>query len=381
MPRMREIAERAGTSLSTVSLVLNNRDSAIGISPTTRQRVLDAARELGYTPNLSARRLRTGGGVQPLALGLVMPFDERLPVTIHSSIGAIRTAADAWTAARGLPHADILIETYPAGELSRVHSLQASTRHNGALLFNTTPEDDAFLAAYAPLALSIVAVQRSIPGLRCVNVDNFAMGEAVAAHLLAGGHARFATIAPAIASQAIATRIDGFAAALAAAGRPLRPEYQATGDFSPDGGAGAAIAMLDRLRAGRAPLPSALFVAADTMAVGALHALKRAGLRIPGDIAVVGYDNDPIATYTDPPLTTVDAAMNTASARATAWLLDAIRGGGAPAHTDVLVTHLIVRESSGAHATPHGAKAPADAEPVDAGLPRPSRGAVPRRQS
>jgi DNA-binding LacI/PurR family transcriptional regulator len=349
MPRMREIAERAGTSLSTVSLVLNNRDSAIGISQATRERVLAAARELGYTPNLAARRLRSSGGTHPLALGLVAPFDDRLPLMVSSSIGAIRSTADTWTAMRQLPHADILIETYPAGEIARLHSLHANARYNGALLFNTVADDDAYLRTTAALALPVVAVQRSIPGLRCVDVDNHTMGREVAAHLLAHGHRHFALISPAIASQAITARIGGFSDALAAAGHPLHPDDHATCAFTADGGAAAVKRLLARWERNHGSRPTALFVAADTIAVGAVHALKIAGVRLPDDMAIIGYDNDPAAAYIDPPLTTVDGAMSEATARATRWLLDAIHGAGAPPQTELLETHLIVRESCGHH--------------------------------
>ncbi len=379
MPRMREIAERAETSVSTVSLVLNNRDSAIGISSATRERVLAAARELGYTPNLSARRLRGTAGAHPLALGLVAPFDERLPVMVRSSIGAIRSATDAWTERHALPRADLLIETYPPGEISRVLSLHVNSRYNGVLLFNTVAEDDAYLASAAALSLPVVVVQRSVPGVRCVNVDNRAMGRKVAAHLLAHGHRRFATISPAIASQAITTRIAGFSSAVAEAGYPLQPDDQATSAFSAGGGAAAAHALVARWRDAPAAPPTALFVAADTIAVGVIHALKRSGLRMPDDIAVIGYDNDPAAAYTDPPLTTVDAAIGEAATRATDWLLESIQGAGAPPHTELLETHLIVRDSCGHHPAGWRADEQIGMGPIER-TAAPHRGATPRRQ-
>lgn len=348
MPGLREIAQRAGTSLSTVSLVLNNRDSAIGISPATRAKVLAAARELGYTPNVAARRLRASGShAHPLAIGLIAPFDERLPVTIRFTIEAIRAALDHWTSERGLLPAELLIETYPAGELAALHSLRANTRYNGAILFNTVAADDNFLTKAGSLPLPVVVVQRTIAGQSWVNVDNFAMGRRVAAHLLALGHRRFGTIAPAVESAAVAARLAGFREALAATGITLAPECQTIGAFAADGGEAAASALIERSRAAGLGLPTALFIAADTMAIGAMHALKRAGLRIPDDIAIIGYDNDPAAAYADPPLTTVEAAMAPAATRATELLLGMIQGELAPPQTALLATHLIVRASCG----------------------------------
>jgi LacI family transcriptional regulator len=126
------------------------------------------------------------------------------------------------------------------------------------------------------------------------------------------------------------------------------------GTFSEAGGYEATRHFLHRLRHDGAPFPTALFTTTDRMAVGVLHALKEAGLRIPEDVAVVGYDNDPAARFTDPPLTTVDAATGRSTTEATAMLLDLIHGYAASPQTKLLEAELVVRASCGASSRGEG---------------------------
>lgn len=347
MPRLKDIAERAGTSVSTVSQVLNDRATVVRISETTRRQVLAAAQALGYTPNLAARRLRSAqNGAHPLIIGVLLPFDERLAITVPA-VGAIHHALEARP--HGARAAEVIIETYRGGALADVRSLQDNTRYNGAILFNTLPEDDAFLAQAGPLPVPTVVVQRSIEGHSWVNIDNRRMGGQVAAHLLALGHHRVAVVMPAIASAAQTARLDGFAEELRrATGAALAPSQVARGAFSEAGGHEAATRLLRRAREGGAPAPTALFVTTDRMAIGVLHAVKEAGLRIPGDVAVVGYDDDPATAFTDPPLTTVDAAVGRSTEEATAIVLRLMHGRSPAPETRLLDAQLIVRASCGA---------------------------------
>lgn len=356
---LKDIARRAGTSVSTVSQVLNERATAVRISEATRRQVLEAARTLGYTPNIAARRLRSARDeVQPLVIGVLLPFDERLAITVPA-VGAIHHALEGRARDGDARGAEVIVETYQGGALDRVRSLRDNTRYNGAILFNTLPADDRFLEQAGPLPAPLVLMQRSIAGHSWVNTDNRRMGERVAAHLLALGHRRLAIVAPAIPSAAQTARVDGFTdRVLRADGATLAPRRAGRGAFSEAGGHEATAGVLRDLGRAGAPPPTALFVTTDRMAVGALHALKEAGLRVPEDVAVVGYDNDPVAGFTAPPLTTVDAAVHRSAEEATALLLDLIRGGTLEPRTKLLDAHLVVRASCGARGTTSPLKPP-----------------------
>jgi len=348
MPSLKEIAKLANTSVTTVSLVINNRDGAARISPATRKQVLDAARGLGYTPNIAARRLRAGGGTPlPLTIGILLPFDDRLTITIRA-VGTIRQALDDWARAERQAAPDLLIETYDGGRLADVRSLADNTRYNGVILFNTLPADDDFLALSGPLPVPVVVVQRTIPDHSWVNVDHFAMGGEVAAHVLGLGRPEIGIVGTDVPGAAQDTRLAGFLAELRArTGVELPPHRLARGAFSETGGYEATRQLLSATRAAGELPPSTLFVTADRIAIGALHALKENGMRIPDDVAVVSYDNDPFGAFADPPLTTVDASVPLSAARAVKLLLDLIRDGHAGPLTALLEARLLIRASCG----------------------------------
>jgi len=348
MPSLRDIARRANTSVTTVSLVLNERDDSARISAPTRRHVLEAARALGYTPNIAARRLRRAGSVHPPAtIGVLMPFDERLTITVRAA-GTVRLTLDAWAREANAGSPDMLIETYRGGHLADVEALVDNARYNGVILFNTLSADDRYLARSGPPRVPLVLVQRHVEGQSWVSIDNHRMGGQVAAHLIALGHRTIAVVTSAIGGEAQAARCDGFFEQLRhAVGVEPSPAQVARGAFSEAGGYEATRRLLQERRAG-CPHPTALFVTADIMAIGALYALKEAGLRIPEDVAVVGYDNDPPASFTDPPLTTVDAAIGESTERATRMLLDLIRDRSPEPRTELLDGRLVVRGSCGA---------------------------------
>lgn len=352
MPRLRDIARKANTSVTTVSLVLNERDESARISAPTRLHVLEAARALGYTPNIAARRLRRAGIVPPpVTIGIVMPFDERLTITARAA-GTVRQTLDAWAREADVGSPDMLIETYRGGHLADVQSLVDNARYNGVILFNSLSTDDDYLAQSGPPRVPLVLVQRRVDGHSWVSVDNLHLAGRVAAHLVALGHRDVAVVTSSIGGAAQTARCEGFFEQLRqSTGIEPSPAQVARGAFSEAGGYEATRHLLREQRAGRSH-PTALFVTADIMAVGALHALKEAGLRIPEDIAVVGYDNGPAASFTDPPLTTVDAAIGESTVRATRMLIEQIRDRGPAPRSELLEGRIVVRDSCGARRSP-----------------------------
>jgi LacI family transcriptional regulator len=349
MASLKDIAKLAGTSVSTVSLVLNNRDTPVRISQTTRQQVLEAARTIGYTPNVAARRLRASRDkMQALVVGIIMPFDERLHVSSRV-IAGVHAALNKYAQENSLAPADIIIETYERNNLKGVASLKESSSYNGAILLNTSPEDDYFLEQVGPLLQPMVLINRTIQGHNWVNINHREMGRQVAAHLAGLGHTRMGTILPNLASAAVATRLEGFQEYLRQRlNLEIEPGYTMQGAFSEVGGYQAASQMFQHLAQAAKPYPTALFVASDVMAVGTLHAIKEIGLSIPDDIAVVGFDNDPIASFTDPPLTTIDSKLDEIAEAAATSLLSLIFSKDKGSITKLFEAELIVRSSCGA---------------------------------
>lgn len=118
MPSLKAVAKHANTSVTTVSLVLSGRDGEHRISEATRWQVLESSRLLGYTPNLVARRLRSGTGAPPPPIGMLLPDDERMTITVRA-VGTVRETLDAWAAERGVGAPDLLIEIYQGGGSKR----------------------------------------------------------------------------------------------------------------------------------------------------------------------------------------------------------------------------------------------------------------------
>lgn len=211
----RDIARLAGISQATVSLVLNNRDAQARISPATREAVLRAARELGYVPDLSARRLRHKLGAStapPLVLAVLRPVGTPLGVAVH----VIEAAQESLAAvAEG---AQLVLEEYQPGRLAAQPGLLAGARFHGGIVTGLTPADERFMEE-TDLLVPMVAFQRRLERHPYVDVDNVAGGAGATRHLLERGRGRVAALSYAFPpSRAQQSRIEGYRAALGAAG-------------------------------------------------------------------------------------------------------------------------------------------------------------------
>jgi len=188
-----------------------------------------------------------------------------------------------------------------------------------------------------------------------LDIDNVAAAHAATQHLLALGHERIAHLgygSPRFTT--VAERLSGYRAALEEAGAPIDDAFVGFANYSADSGAVAARSLLARGGA-TAPPFTALFCGNDTIAIGALSALREAGLRVPEDIAVVGFDDVPMAAHAAPPLTTVRSPL-LAMAEAAAHLLVDLVEGRQPAELAIqLPTELVVRDSCGARRGARGA--------------------------
>jgi len=324
------VAARAGVSRTTVSLVLNDRGESI--PDATRQRVLDAARDLDYHPHHSARVL-AGGRSHTLALVLrqtaeQVAGDALLAETLRGLAGAARSA-----------HYRVLVEPLTPGE-STYGDLVRSRRADGAVVSGPL-FDDPELSDLVDDGFPIV-IQGSLPGTRApsVDIDNVASARTAVEHLIGLGHRRIACITNApMTYTAAADRVAGYRAALAAAGLHDDRALFEEGGYDASSGHRAMAAILAR------GVPEAVFVASDVVALGAIGALREAGLRVPEDVSVVGFDDIPLAAYFDPPLTTIHLPANELGLAAGRALLDLIAGRDVPQRS-LLATEMVIRAST-----------------------------------
>jgi len=354
MPRRRVtsgmVAERAGVSRTTVSFVLNARAGS-GIPEATRERVLEAARELGYVPSATARSLASG---RTRTVGFVV-CDARHLLTDAFLPQAIFTLTEA-AHARGFR---VLVEAVDDPRRPRAYqTLVRAARIDGMVVMNPRGDDEQ-LAELIDSGYPVVTIGRP-PGGRghAIDVDNVAAERAATQHLVDLGRRRLAHLgygAPRYTT--VAERLTGFRSALEAVGLPLDDSLIAFGNYSADSGAEALRAMLARL--GHRPDDPAPFdglvCGNDTVAFGALTALREAGLRVPDDVAVVGFDDIPMAAHAAPPLTTVRSPLLDMGTEAAHRALDLIEGRSLDATTTVLPTELVVRRSCGRRDTDNDA--------------------------
>jgi len=336
-PTSADVAALAGVSRTTVSLVLNDRQN-VAIPQSTRGRVRAAADQLGYHVNATARQLAVGTSRN---LGLVLRQSTEQVASDALLAETLRGIADA---ARGAGYR-ILVEPLAPGEGRYATLLHAG--HTDGLIVSGPRADDDELARLAADDAPIV-VQGRVAGLSLpsVDVDNRSAAAEAVGHLLALGHRRIACVINApLAYTAAADRLAGYLDALAAYGLGQESALIAEADFDPPSGRGAMRRILDD---GGAAI-SAVFVASDVAALGAIAALRESGRSIPGDVSVVGFDDIPLAAYLDPPLTTIRVPARDLGRAAGRALIARLDHRPVEERT-LLPTELIVRASTAAPA-------------------------------
>ncbi len=314
---MADVAERAGVSAQTVSRVANGSPR---VDPATRERVEKAMADLGYRMHRAARALRTG---QTSTIGLV--------VSTLASVGNSRMLQAISEAAAARDYALAVVTVGERG-IREAFARLRSQGVDGAVVLNEATE----LArdAQPPADLHLVVVDSPAdPRFSIVQTDHAAGARAATAHLLASGRDTVHHLAGPAGSFAAAERERGWREALADAG--LVAPAPVRGDWTSASGYRAARSLVE---------VSAVFVANDQMALGALRAFADAGRRIPDDVAVVGFDDIVDAAEFRPPLTTVRQDFDALGRRAVAALIAAIEGGASAAET--VPASLVVRESS-----------------------------------
>jgi LacI family transcriptional regulator len=328
---IRDVARHAGVSVATVSRVVNGRPD---VSPETREAVLRVVREYGFSSNRNARALSAG---RTGLVGMTLPF-------VHVEyFGRILAGAS-----EALYEQDMRIVLCPTlhehqREATLLERLMQGTT-DGALLLLTT-ESSADLKALREQGYPFVVLDPRKPldeGIPAVSATHWAGAKAATDHLLALGHRRIGAITGPHGWHATVDRLDGYHAALAAAGLMPAQELVAKGNFTSDSGHAAASALLALPEP-----PTAIFAFNDEMAIGAMQSARERGLRIPQDLSVVGFDDLERAAIVVPALTTVRqplAEMGRMAVSLLTRLLDNQRVEGLNVE---LATRLVVRQSTG----------------------------------
>jgi LacI family transcriptional regulator len=327
-----DVARAAGVSPSTVSYVLN--DGPRSVSDDTRERVWKVISELGYQPNAVARSLRTS---RVGMVGLMVP-DISNPFFAGLSRGTQDVAKE-----RGY----FVVICNTDGQLAHEVSLQRSLyehRMEGMIIdpVEARPADLKFLQDRAvPVVLS--GLDRDDATVDCAGVDDMEAACDAVEHLLELGHTDVAMITGPLKQRRMNHRPDGYRKALAGRGLAYREELVANGDYSQASGYACAMELLDR--GGKF---TALFAANDLMAIGAMMAVQEKGLRVPEDLAMIGFDNIPESAVTTPRLSTVDNPHYTQGRVTAEMLFERINGEFTGDPRAVVLPHrLIVRGSTG----------------------------------
>ena len=324
---IKDVARAAGVSVASVSRAMNG---ATNVLPETRQRILDAARQLRFTPSGAARSLITR---RTDTIGALLP-------DLHGEyFSELIRGIDQAARARGL---HLLVSSSHGNADEAAAALRAMNGRVDGLLVMSPHADAEFLSHNLPGSLPAVLINTMIdlPGHAAFAVDNFGGARAMTRHLVATGRKRIAFIGGPPANREAQERLRGYRAGLRAGMR----ESIFDGDFTEAAGAGAG-----RRIAQAKQRPDAVFAANDMMAIGCLAALGEAGLRVPDDIALAGFDDIPIARYLAPALTTIRvpiAALGTAALEALVKAFKTPPTADNP--TTVLPVELVVRNSCGA---------------------------------
>ncbi|GAA0559804.1 MULTISPECIES: LacI family DNA-binding transcriptional regulator [Actinomadura] len=329
-PTLEAVAARAGVGRGTVSRVVNGSPR---VSAQAREAVLKAIEELGYVPNRAARTLVTRR-TDTVAL-VVAESDQRLFDEPYFA-GIIRGISNG-LADTGLQL--LLALARSPAEYGRLEEY-LTTQHVDGVLLTSLHAEDPLPAKLEANGVPTVLGGRP-PGLSpvsYVDVDNRSGAREAVTHLISGGRRRIATIAGPQDMGVGLDRLAGYREALAEAGLPEYVEY---GDF----GEASGIIATERLLAAE-PALDAVFAADDPMALGALRVLRRHGRRVPGDVAVIGFDDSAAAPLADPPLTTVHQSVGEMGVEMARLLVSRIRGETVADPVVIMRPHLVLRESA-----------------------------------
>jgi DNA-binding LacI/PurR family transcriptional regulator len=333
-PTSYDVAKLANVSRTTVSLVLNNVKS-IQINESTRQRVVEAAIQLNYIPDITGRRLASG---KSFNLGLVVRLN---PEEMYSDALLLKVLLGVEQAAE---QADYHVLFKPLSTIDfNGYSQLILGRHVDGIVLAFPREDDREIIRIQAQGFPVILIGQ-LPGfdIPYVAVDDLGGAKEATKHLIEQGHTHIGMITNA-SLKYISTqqRIEGYRQALIEAGITPKENLISYGSFNPSSGFYAMQQLLNlRNRL------TAVFIANDSVAIGAIRAIKQQGLSIPDDIALVGFNDIPMAEYIDPPLSTIRLPATELGEAAARNLCKLVAGESLEQSGIQLSTNLVVRSSS-----------------------------------
>lgn len=328
MPTISDVAREAQVSKATVSRVLNNYE----VSPELKGKVVRAMRKLDFQPNAQARSLSLK---RSNLIGVIVP-EIRRPFYGEIVAGIEETLAGA-----GYHLVLCSTQNRPGHEVN-IARLLRERRVDGLLVVTPREYDPEIWRGLEARNFPLTMIDGSVsPGVSTVMVDNYEGSLAAARHLVELGHRRVAFIAGQDTPEC-RERLRGYREALTGAGLPFDPQLAVSGDYLEASGA-AAMARLLELE----ERPTAVFATSDLMAIGALQTLRRAGLSVPEDISLVGFDDIEPSRWISPALTTVRQPLRQMGEIGARKILKVLSGEEPDVTRIVLHCDLIIRESSG----------------------------------
>jgi LacI family transcriptional regulator len=337
---MRDVAERAGVSVTSVSHVINETRP---VSYELRERVLAAMEELGYHPNRLARSLRSG---KTHTIGTIVP-DSADPFFAEVARGIEDTAFENG-------YSLILCNSDANLDKEAFYTDVLVEKQVDGILFLAAGGSTERILDLQQRGMPVVVVDRELPAVHVDSVvtDNAGGGWSATRHLIDLGHRRIGYIAGPSDLTLSEYRSTGYRKALEEAGIAVDENLVVRGAFDFESGYRAARQLLTNSQR-----PTAIFACNDLMAIGAICAAVELGLRVPEDLSVIGYDDVPLASYSNPPLTTIAQPIYDLGVVAASMLLERLHDPGRPARRIVLDVELQIRRSTAALSTP-GANMP-----------------------
>ncbi len=336
---IRDVAKLAGTSVSAVSAVLNNTAGRhIRVSEATRQRILEAAKQLGYAPNPLARSLVTG---RTGVLGLVFPYSrafiDRNPFSDQIMSGVFEEVVNEGY--------NLMLHTAVGNDWNAAdEKMLIDPRVDGLILVLPSP-NSSVIARCQEVKFPAVAVVYATENKQVctINADDQHGGFLATQHLIELGHTRIAHFVGDPKVSTAQPRLQGYLKAMEQAGLQPEPEWMVQAGFDWKDGYSATQRIL---RLPKHKRPTAIFAANDLCAEGAIRALREQGISVPKQMSIVGYDDTWFATMTTPPLTSVHMPIYEMGKLAAQVLIALVEGREVPQRQYTLPVHLTVRQST-----------------------------------
>jgi LacI family transcriptional regulator len=325
-----DVADAAGVSIKTVSRVFNDEPN---VRPLTRERVLKAAGELDYHPNVAARSL---AGRRSFLIGLA--YENPSPnYVVDLQTGALERLLGERYRLLVLPFADA------AAASGKMQAIARASGLDGIVLAPPLCDDAATVAELEACGLPYARIAPTTDGSHAPDVamDDRAATRALIDHLVGFGHSRIGIVRGDPSHASAAARLEGYRSGLEAHGLPADPKLEAQGAYTFASGYEAGKALL-----ALAHRPTAIFASNDDMAAGVLNAAHEAGVKVPDELSVAGFDDSNIASVVWPRLTTVHQPIRDMAREATGALLALIEHEETPPH-QMLPFRLVVRGSTG----------------------------------